>query len=99
MWFEDMKRDLISVIKDVANFIGYHMTELKVLQLDDHLYIDNFRKNLLEGFGGNHPFIKKFIRKGQVGDWKNYFNERNVQIWNKWIEDNLHETNIIFPKH
>ena len=39
LWFEDMKKDLISVIKDVANFIGYHMTELKVLQLDDLLYI------------------------------------------------------------
>ena len=36
MWYEDMKKDLIAIIKDVAKFIGYHMTELKVLQLDDH---------------------------------------------------------------
>ena len=53
MWFEDMKRNLIPVIKDVAKFLGYHLTELKVLQLDDHLYIDNFRKVYVEGFGGD----------------------------------------------
>ena len=90
-----MKKDLIPVIKDVAKFIGYHMTELKVLQLDDHLYIDNFRKVIF----GENPEYKKLIRKGQVGDWKNYFNEENNKIWNKWICDNLEGTDISFPKH
>ena len=44
LWFEDMKKDLLSVIKDVASFTGYHMTQYKTLLLDDHLYIDNFRQ-------------------------------------------------------
>merc|ERR1712024_171097 len=48
MWFEDMKKDLISKIKELSKFLGYHLTELKVLQLDDLLYIDNFRKTLVE---------------------------------------------------
>ena len=98
MWFEDMKKDLISVIKDVAKFIGYHMTELKVLQLDDHLYIDNFREILTEGFGGD-PMMRKLIRKGQVGQWKNYFTEENIEKWDKWITDNLDGTDIKLPKH
>ena len=98
MWFEDMKKDLISVIKDVAKFIGYHMTELKVLQLDDHLYIDNFREILTEGFGGD-PMMRKLIRKGQVGQWKNYFTEENIAKWDKWIAENLDGTDIKLPKH
>ena len=98
LWFEDMKKDLISVIKDVSKYIGYHMTELKVLELDDHLYVDNFRKIIVEGYGGA-PKMKKFVRKGQVGDWKNYFTEENCQIWDDWIKRNLHDTNIILPDH
>ena len=98
MWFEDMKKDLISVIKEIAKFIGYHMTELKVLQLDDHLYIDNFRQIVTEGFGGDLT-MKKFIRKGQVGSWKQYFTEDNIKIWDKWIAKNLEGTDIQFPKH
>ena len=96
LWYEDMKKDLISVIKDVAKFIGYHMTELKVLELDDHLYIDNFRKIITEGFGEKSTAL---VRKGIVGDWKNYFNEENNKIWDKWIADNLKGTDIKFPEH
>ena len=96
MWFEDMKRNLIPVIRDVANFLGYHLTELKVLQLDDHLYIDNFRKVYVEGFGGEES-RGRFIRKGQVGDWKNYFNQENNKLWDDWIAENLDGTDIKIP--
>ena len=43
LWYEDMKKDLVPVIRETAEFLGRHLTELKVLQLDDALYIDNFR--------------------------------------------------------
>ena len=30
-----------------------------------------------------------FIRKGKVGDWKNYFkDECKLNMFNKWIEEN-----------
>ena len=96
MWYEDMKKDLIAIIKDVAKFIGYHLTELKVLQLDDHLYIDNFREVFIESFGSDRS-IGKFIRKGQVGDWKNYFNEENTKLWDDWIAKNINGTDIEIP--
>ena len=98
LWFEDMKKDLVSVIKDVASFTGYHITQYKTLLLDDHLFIDNFRQLMVDGMGGD-PGMKKFIRKGQVGDWKNYFNEENSKIWDKWIAQNLSGTDIVLPDH
>ena len=46
LWYEDMKKDLIKVIRDVCKFTGHHLTDYKVLVLDDALYIDNFRSAL-----------------------------------------------------
>ena len=91
VWFEDMKNDMMKVIREISKFIGYHMTEYKVLKLDDHLYIDNFRQVVDDK-------MKCLIRKGKVGDWKNYFNEENNQVWDKWIAENLKGTDIVLPK-
>ena len=68
VWYEDMIKDMIKSIREVASFTGYHLTELKVLQLDDLLYIDNFRKamvNSKEGDKEGQEHTKKFIRKGR----------------------------------
>jgi len=96
VWFEEIKEDMMKVIREISKFIGYHMTEYKILKLDDHLYIDNFRQLLVEGSGDES--MKSFIRKGKVGDWKNYFNEENNQVWDKWIAENLEGTDIVLPK-
>ena len=96
LWFEEIKEDMMKVIKEISQFIGYHMTEYKVLKLDDLLYIDNYRKVTVEAFGGDE-LREKFIRKGKVGDWKNYFTEENNKIWDEWIAENLKGTDIIMP--
>lgn len=34
-------------------------------------------------------FYQKFFRKGQVGDWKNHFDEEKKKKWNNWIDKNM----------
>ena len=50
LWYEDMKKDLIPVLRDLCKFTGRHLTEYRILKLDDFVYVDNFRyeKNLLQ---------------------------------------------------
>mgnify|MGYP006903912197 CR=1 FL=1 len=43
----------MKTIREVSKFIGYRMTEYKILKLDDHLHIDNFRKIMLAANGGD----------------------------------------------
>jgi hypothetical protein len=93
IWFEDMKKDLKSIIRETCNFLGKHLTEYRILQLDDHLYVDNFRKLVTESYPDN-PSFAKFVRKGKVGDWKNYFTDEKLKIWNAWIAKNLEGTEI-----
>ena len=40
------------------------------------------------------PLMTRFFRKGQVGDWKNFFDDDREEKWRKWIEDNLDGTDI-----
>ncbi len=64
----------------------------RILKLDDHLHIDNFRKVMTEA--QKDPTYNKFIRKGKVGDWRNHFTEEKNKIWNQWIAKNLKEAGI-----
>ena len=71
---------------------------LQVLTLDDHLYIGNMRKHGSESMSNGDQNMKKmmtnFFRKGQIGDWKNYFTGEKLKEWDDWIEDNLTGTEI-----
>ena len=43
LWYEDMKKDLIPVLRGLCAFTGRHLTEYRILKLDDFVYVDNFR--------------------------------------------------------
>lgn len=80
IWFEEMKADLPAVIRKLANFLGQDFPETKVDALASHLHFDNFKNNdavNMKPPKGKVPDAVRdnfnFIRKGKVGDWKNYF--------------------------
>ena len=94
-----MKKDLIRVIRDMSKFLGYHLTELKILTLDDHLYIDNLRKNHAASMPAKknetlNKVATNFFRKGIVGDWKTYFAGDNLKLWDEWIKKNTEGTDL-----
>ena len=74
-----MKKDLRGAVEEVAEFIGY---KLDSKALDSVVHCSSFqymRDNPATNFSKNSLFARKegcepFIRKGEVGDWKNLFN-------------------------
>ena len=38
--------------------------------------------------------MAQFFRKGQIGDWKNYFTGQKLEEWDAWIKQNLEGTDI-----
>ena len=69
-----------------------------MLTLDDHLYIGNLRKHSKEAMFNKDSAMSKsmdhFFRKGEIGDWKNYFSGEKLDEWDTWINQNLEGTNI-----
>ena len=100
LWYEDMQKDLISIIKDVCTFTRYQLTQDQILKLNDHLTFDQMKKVMIEENEGHHErqdAMKKFMRKGKVGDWKNYFDNKANQSFDQWISENLSGTDIKLP--
>ncbi|XP_053683055.1 luciferin sulfotransferase [Sabethes cyaneus] len=104
--YEDMKRNLPTVIRDCAQFmnIGRELTASEVQDLCDHLQFDRMQKNPavnMEPLMQNSNLIDtngavKFIRKGAIGDWKNYMNDDLSKRFDAWIEKYFDGTGLEF---
>ena len=103
IWYEDMVKDLRSVINDVSGFLGKNVAEDKIDQLIEHLSFDTFKKNdavNMKPPKGSVPDEVRdktnFIRKGKVGNWREYFDDNLVQELNNWVEENNKDLKVDF---
>lgn len=92
-------QDLLGVIKKIATFFGKSYSEEEFAKLEKHLNIDNFRKNPMvnEASPNNRMKPELFIRQGKTGGWKEVFTPEIDEKFNKWIADNLKNTDLAFP--
>lgn len=100
-------KDLASVIERTSKFLNKSLTAEQVTQLLDHLSFESMKKNPAvnldpfmslkhgEEFSQN-PNLPKFIRKGQVGDYKNHMSPEIVAQFDIWTEENLRGTGLSF---
>lgn len=97
VWFEDMKADLGSVIRETADLLGKTLTDEQVDKLEDYLHIDNFRKNSSVNMTSNYANETSngsFIRKGAVGEWRKHFSPERIEDWKQWVEENTDLYNV-----
>ncbi|KAJ1531394.1 hypothetical protein ONE63_000075 [Megalurothrips usitatus] len=83
--YEDMKKDLPSQIRRTAEFLGKQIGNDDIRNLIEYLSFDRMRDNPAVNFQvvlagkyrreGAREADVGFIRKGQVGDYKNYMTE------------------------
>lgn len=92
------------VIKKTAKFLNKKITEEQIEQLKDHLKFSKMKSNpavnleeILPLKNGNKddPNIR-FLRKGQIGDWKNYMSKDLERRFNEWTERNFKGTGFKF---
>lgn len=90
--YEDMKKDLKAVIRQVADFIGKSVSELEVDKLFDFLQFENM-KNLRKG----DEFQYEFYRSGTVGSYKKEMSEDMLSNLNEWVEKEMEDTKMDLP--
>lgn len=91
----------------MSAFLDKPLTEEQVSALEDHLSFNSMKKNPALNLEPILAMMDKppqkennsdetFIRKGKVGDWKNYMSEELSAKFDKFTEDNLKGTNLAF---
>ncbi len=88
VWYEDMKKNLSGTIRTVAEFLGKSLTEEHVGKIEKHTRFESMKANDSVCPAPMAP-REAFFRKGEVGDWKNYFSQAQSEYVDKLVNERL----------
>ena len=96
--YEDMKKDLPSAVATVAKFIGQDISKELVEEIAHRTTFENMKKDSSANYEWMKKFAKPggtdFMRKGVVGDWKNYFTPEQIARLDAVYDEKLKGTGI-----
>ncbi len=98
LFYEDMKRDFKKSIRRVAEFLQKDIPESAVEDLVERLGFKKMKEDTqqVEGSKGNAAAIRQVFRKGEIGDWKNYFTQEMNERMDKKIAEKFKNTGLQF---
>ncbi|XP_063620495.1 luciferin sulfotransferase-like [Cydia splendana] len=103
LFYEELTKDLPAAVRRVAAFLDKQYSDEEIAKLCEHLSIDSFKNNksvnydVMKELGILIPGEQGFIRKGKAGGWRDYFDEEMTQQADRWIADNLKDSDFRFP--
>ncbi|KAL9951309.1 hypothetical protein ACROYT_G043951 [Oculina patagonica] len=85
--YEERKKDSSGAIQKIAKFIGKELSKENLECIVNQTSFNAMKKEENANYKWIPEFKGNFIRKGQVGDWKNYFTEeQNKRIDSLYAE-------------
>ncbi|XP_071956421.1 sulfotransferase 1A3-like [Antedon mediterranea] len=95
--YEDMKEDLGSAIVKISVFLGWPVPEGKLEEVVKHCSFGNMKKNPKFNFREMIDIsVSPFMRKGMVGDWKNYFTVSQNEAFDHLYEEKMKGSSLTF---
>ncbi|XP_075452663.1 sulfotransferase 6B1-like isoform X1 [Ascaphus truei] len=89
--FEEMKKDLDAAIKKISEFFGISLTEEQIQLIAK---MGTFKSMKEKSTKSDVECLQVIFRKGEVGDWKNYFTEAQNQEMDARFEECLAGTKL-----
>ena len=86
-----MKKNISGTIRTVAEFLGKSLTEKQVENMEKikkHTRFQSTKSNVSVCPAPMAP-RESFFRKGEVGDWKNYFSQSQSEYVGKLVNERL----------
>ncbi len=99
--YEEMKQDIRSVINKICKFLNKNLSSELIDEIIHHTSFDEMQKNKMtnteykEGEDGSKA---SFIRKGQIGEWVNYFNPEQLAYCDALTAEKMAASGIDLPQ-
>lgn len=97
--YEDMQKDLIGVIAQVAQFVGIPASPTLLHSVAEQSTFQSMLSNPKANFQWSKPrpgYIKQDLRKGIVGDWRNHFTPEQNALFDALYQEKLAGTGLQF---
>ncbi len=100
LMFEDLKKDPRSAVSRIAQFIGANVSESVI----DKVVAETSFKSMSKDDTANYSMIDKFanpgatpfMRKGEVGDWRNHLSPEQSAEIDQLCQEKLKDTGLVF---
>ncbi|XP_070541676.1 sulfotransferase 1C2-like [Ptychodera flava] len=97
--YEEMKADVVSVLRKITKFIGKSESNEEVAKIAESISFEKI-KGSREQFNAAtlDEKVSPFLRKGIIGDWKNHLTVAQNELFDKEIVEKLKQkdVNMIF---
>ncbi|XP_064615619.1 sulfotransferase 1C2-like [Liolophura sinensis] len=98
-FYEDMKRDLRKEVVELCSFLGKPLSNEIIDDIVRHCGFESMRRNPMtnhEDVYSINKEISPLMRKGTVGDWKNYFTVAQNELADYFYRRHLGDTGLQF---
>ena len=98
--YEDLKKDLKSQVKVIAEFIGFNFSDEQSEAVAEQCTFQAMKSKYNQSLP-SHGLSKMFktdshLRKGIVGDWKNHFSDEQLEEFNQLYKSRMDGSGLEF---
>ena len=94
--YEDMVKEPEAMISRISEFLGKELTETQISHIAKLVSFDMMKKNTQLSSPIQQSILDtskgSFMRKGKVGDWKNYFTQKQSEEFDAVFQNFVKET-------
>jgi len=94
--YEDLKKDLSSSVRLIAEFLNRPVTEDTINKIAEQCSFQGMKENESRYLPEGREAGPTFLRKGKIGDWKNYFTPDLNKKFENEVLDKLRGTGLQF---